>query len=264
VDQHAGRQRPGAGRRLWPVWAGLALVLCAALGAGLYFLLRNGDTSPGGAAQGSVSVSPVASPMPAASPSPVVPQSVVVVTPADGTSVAVGEVVHITVRVVPAASAGEVRVAVNGHSVGTPLIDRPYAVDWVPGAEANYSIVAEALAEDAQAVRSDPVVITARRQSEPDPPSAPEEPDDGTLRGWGAFFYASESYDVAEARAAEVRGLGFPAAVLNTIDYVNLGKPGQEVWVVCAGPYASHAEAAAAADGLAAAGVPGAYAKEIY
>lgn len=78
------------------------------------------------------------------------------------------------------------------------------------------------------------------------------------------LFYAAEDYAVARADAERVRAMDFPTAVLNTIDYANLGKPGQEVWVVCAGLYATRAVAEGAAERLAASGVSDACAKEIY
>jgi hypothetical protein len=253
---------PDRHRVRWAIWAPLAVVLCAAVGVGVYFLVAGGDEPQTPAVAAGRSPSASASPSPVASPTANTLRSVVVVTPANGKKLPVGEQVRITVRVIPAASAAEVRVTVNGRAIESPLMHRPYAVDWTPPTEANYSIAAEAFSATGETVRSTAVEVTAVRPEEPAP--QPVQPADGTMRGWGAFFFASEVYDLAAAEAASVESLGFPVAVLNTIDYANLGKPGQEIWVVCAGPYDTRWEAEVAAEDLRAAGMAGAYAKEIY
>lgn len=101
---------------------------------------------------------------------------------------------------------------------------------------------------------------------EPEPVVAPDTqaPNSGPITPfWGAFVAADADPAVAASMASKVEAAGYDALVLDTADYDSIGKPGQSIWVVCAGPYFSESEAQSAADGLKVSGYPTAYAKVV-
>jgi ABC-type lipoprotein export system ATPase subunit len=249
------------GRRL-ALWVAVACAICIAGVLGAVWLWPGGEAKQGtSTAHTMVS----GSPSPSSTKAPLDVESVGVVTPVQGKKLAVGETVRISVKVLPAASARSVQILVNGNVTGPRLMHPPFQVLWKPTAEANYSIVALAVSRSGSSTKSDPVAIIATAPT-PSPVTAPPTgaPTTSSATEWGAFLYASENWGPAQAKADRVRAMGFPAAVLNTIDYDNLGKPGQAVWVVCAGPYSTQQEAQAATVSLAQHGITGAYAKEIF
>ncbi|NTU71562.1 MAG: protein kinase [Coriobacteriia bacterium] len=101
---------------------------------------------------------------------------------------------------------------------------------------------------------AEPSAQAASNQGSPGAPSTPF---------WGAFFYANERKSAARAKADELESAGYPALVLDTADYDSIGKPGQSIWVVCSGPYATKSEAQDAASGMKREGFSGAYAKKV-
>jgi len=109
----------------------------------------------------------------------------------------------------------------------------------------------------------------AKSESEPEPAVEPEFDsgfeDDGSyyVPFWGVFIYANADRMDAESEAQRLQDFGYPALVLDTAMYGTIGKPGQSIWVVCAGPYATKVEADGVADELKSLSWPSAYAKQV-
>lgn len=99
----------------------------------------------------------------------------------------------------------------------------------------------------------DPTSTTATTAPPPTtPPGALETP------AWVTVVASEGSQSLAEQKASLVAAKGYPTGVLHSDDYKSL-KPG--LWVAYAGPYPDAGAAKAAVATLAAAGVPGAYAR---
>ena len=62
---------------------------------------------------------------------------------------------------------------------------------------------------------------------------------------WGAFYCANHDRDKADQVAAVGETEGWNTLVLDTLDYDSLGEPGESMWVICAGPFDTEAEAEA-------------------
>jgi len=94
----------------------------------------------------------------------------------------------------------------------------------------------------------------------------PVMPDQASVETpfWGAFFYANNTKSTVESMASQAEGLGFTTLVINTGDYSSIGTSGKRIWVACAGPYSTRAEATSAAKALKKAGLGNAYAKEVW
>ena len=65
---------------------------------------------------------------------------------------------------------------------------------------------------------------------------------------WGAFYCAGSNKQKAIEAAHVGQDAGFSTLVLWTGDYDGIGRSGDEMWVICAGPFRSRAEAQGAAD----------------
>jgi len=133
------------------------------------------------------------------------------------------------------------------------------------GGSASTSTTLSDTSQDAEAPVTDSqqpeVEVSAPQEPEPVPQPAPATGSMPSPPFWGAFCYANEDRAAAESMARQAEAAGFPMLVLDTAEYSTIGKPGQSIWVVCAGPYDTEAEAAQASGRLGGAGFSGAYAK---
>ena len=65
---------------------------------------------------------------------------------------------------------------------------------------------------------------------------------------WGAFYCAGSNKQKAIEAAQVGQDAGFNTLVLWTGDYGGIGRSGDEMWVICAGPFSTRAEAQGAVD----------------
>ncbi len=99
---------------------------------------------------------------------------------------------------------------------------------------------------------------------EPSPVETKADEPDLTTPFWGAFCGGvSSTKSVSEKHANKVEADGYPALVLNLADYDSIGAPGDDRWVVCAGPYDTKSEAEAVSGELTDLGYGTAYAKKV-
>jgi hypothetical protein len=104
-------------------------------------------------------------------------------------------------------------------------------------------------------------MVTATPSASATPASALAH-DSPTAPFWAAFFFASYSWDSAQAQARKARDMGLTdVLVLLTTEYANLGRPGETIWSCCVGPLGTRAEAASEKADLRTAGWTDAYVK---
>lgn len=194
-----------------------------------------------------------------------VPATVRLIAPAAGDKVAGGSLVHVAAVTSGIAGSVKLRLVVDGSVTGPARTGTSCSFPWNPPKSATDCVLrVVATTADGLVVRSENVRVKVKYAA---PASATGDLPVAEAAGshwWGAFYYASKSLSEAQSQSARGSSAGYSTYVLNTLDYANLGKPGEKWWVVCAGKYGTYADAQAAAAMLRADGFSGAYAKEVY
>jgi hypothetical protein len=194
-----------------------------------------------------------------------VPATVRLIAPAAGDRVAGGSLVHVAAVTSGFAGGVTLRLVVDGSVIGRAQTGTSCSFPWNAPKNAKDCVLrVVATTADGVVVRSENVRVKVKYAA---PASATGDlpvADSAGGHWWGAFYYASKSLSEAQNQSARGSSAGYSTYVLNTLDYANLGKPGEEWWVVCAGKYGTYADAQAAAAMLRADSFSGAYAKEVY
>lgn len=194
----------------------------------------------------------------------VLPAKVQLIAPASGDSVAGGSTVRVAAVTSGFTGTLRMRLVVDGSVTGRVQVGKTCSFPWHTPKKAANCVLRVVATTDGVVVSSDRVRVHVKYSAPASPSGENSTGDTSGSHWWGSFYYASKRLNEAESQAARGSSFGYSTYVLNTLDYANLGKPGEEWWVVCAGKYGSYAEAQAAAVALRADGFSGAYAKEVY
>jgi hypothetical protein len=191
--------------------------------------------------------------------------SVQIIAPAPGDKVRGGSTVRVAAVASGFASRARLRLVVDGSAIGPARSGRTCSFLWhTPTSSRDCVIRVVASTSDGVVVRSVDTRVKVDYAAPVSTSGGQSTAEAAGSHWWGAFYYASKSLSEAEGQADRGTSAGYSTYVLNTLDYANLGKPGEKWWVVCAGKYGTYADAQAAAAMLRADGFSGAYAKEVY